>query len=99
MRAPWPWQCPCPEHEVGCDAADAAVFCPAHGTVLLAPTEDAFDHGAARSRHAVAFMLRGSSVDGAFPPLAGLGWAIVLRHMWCDVACAKIGHMVGCVVS
>jgi hypothetical protein len=32
------------EHEVGGDATDAAMFGLAHGPVLLALTEDAFDH-------------------------------------------------------
>ena len=45
--------------------ADAAMFGLAHRAVLLAPTEDAFDHRAARLRHAVAFVPRGASVDGA----------------------------------
>src|SRR5215212_8159623 len=87
------------EHEVGGDAADAAMFGLAHGAVLLAPTEYAFDHRAARLRHAIAIMLRGASVDGAFPSLAGLGRTIVLRHMRCDVAGAKIGHMIGRVIG
>jgi hypothetical protein len=30
---------------------------PAHGAVLFAPAEDAFDHRAARLRHAVAGMV------------------------------------------
>src|SRR5215213_2761613 len=87
------------EQEIGSDAADAAVFGLAHRAVLLAPTEDAFDYRATRLRHAIADMLRGASVDGAFPPLAGLGRAIVLRHMRGDVAGAKIGHMIGCVIG
>src|ERR1017187_4380444 len=46
------------ENEVGGDAAYAPMFCLAHRTVLLAPTEDAFDHRAARLRHAIAFVPR-----------------------------------------
>ena len=72
------------EHEVGGDAKDAAMLGLAHRAVLLAPAEDAFDHRAARLRHAIALVPRGACVDGAFPPPAGLGWAIVLRHMRCD---------------
>lgn len=40
------------EHEIGCNAADDAMFCFAHCAMLLAPTEDAFDHRPARLRHA-----------------------------------------------
>src|SRR5450756_2726618 len=71
----------------------------AHRTVLLAPTEDAFDHRAARLRHTIALVPRGASVDGALAAFAGLGEAIVLRHMRCDVPGAKIGHMIGRVIS
>jgi hypothetical protein len=66
------------EHEVGGDAADTAMFSLAHRTVLLAPTEDAFDHGAARLRHSIAFILRGAFVDGALATFAVFGGAIVL---------------------
>ena len=38
------------DQEVGCDAADAAMFGLAHRAVLLASTEDAFDHRPARLR-------------------------------------------------
>jgi len=71
----------------------------AHRTVLLAPTEDAFDHGAARLRHSIAFMSRGAFVDGALATFAGFGDAIVLCHMRRDVAGAKIGHMIGGVIG
>src|SRR6266436_5414513 len=37
----------------------------AHRAVLLAPAEDAFDHRPTRLRHAIAFVPRGASVDGA----------------------------------
>ncbi len=57
-----------------------------HRTVLLTPTEDAFDHCAARLRYSVAFV----PVDGALAASAGFGNAIVLRHMRCDVPGAKI---------
>jgi hypothetical protein len=33
--------------------------------VLLAPAEGAFDHRPTRLRHAIAFVPRGASVDGA----------------------------------
>lgn len=71
----------------------------AHGAVLLAPTEDAFDHGAARLRHAIALMPRGAFVDGAAAALAGFGRAIVLRHMRRDVDGAKMAHMIGGVIG
>src|SRR5258705_4094525 len=70
----------------------------AHGTVLLAPTEDALDHCPARLRHAVSLMPRGSLVDGAVAGLAGSGDGLVLRHMRCHVDGAKIGHMIGSIV-
>src|SRR5687768_2417833 len=69
----------------------------AHGAVLLAPTEDAFDHRAARLRHAVALMPRGAGVDGALAT-SGAG-IVVLRHMWCDVDGAKIGDMLARVIG
>ena len=59
--------------------ADAAMFGLAHRAVLLAPTEDAFDHGAARLRHAVALVPRGASVDGALAAFAGFGNAATLE--------------------
>src|ERR1700738_543074 len=61
------------EQEVGGDATDAAMLGFAHGAVLLAPTEDAFDHRPARLRHTVSRMPRGSFVDGAVAGLAGFG--------------------------
>ena len=36
----------------------------AHGSALLAPAEDAFDHRAARLRHAIALVARRTFVDG-----------------------------------
>src|SRR4029077_8815604 len=59
------------EQEVGSDAGDAAMFGLAHRPVLLAPAEDAFDHGPARLRHAIAFMPRGAGVDGAAAAVTG----------------------------
>jgi len=47
------------EQEVGGDASDGAMFGLAHGAMLLAPTEDAFDHRPARLRHAMALGARG----------------------------------------
>src|ERR1700704_1850855 len=78
------------EHEVGSDAKDAAMLGLAHGAMLLTPAKDAFYHRAARLRHAIALVPRGARVDGAFPPLAGLSQAIVLRDMRGDVLGAKI---------
>src|ERR1022692_871695 len=75
------------------------MFSLAHRTVLLTPTEDAFDHCAARLRYSIAFVPRGASVDGALAASTGFGNAIVLRHMRCDVPGAKIGHMIGRVVG
>jgi hypothetical protein len=67
--------------------------------VLLAPTEDAFDHRPARLRHAVTLVPRGASVDGAAAALAGRGDAVVLRHMRRDVGGAQVGHMIGGIVG
>ena len=71
----------------------------AHRAVLLAPAEDALDHRAARLRHAIAFVARGPLVDGAAAALAGLGDAVVLRHVRCDVEGAKLGHVIGRVIG
>jgi hypothetical protein len=60
------------------------MFCLAHRAVLLAPTENAFDHGAARLRHAIAFVPRGAFVDSALAIFAGLGDTVVLDL--CEVA-------------
>src|SRR6266516_161711 len=53
------------------------MFCLAHRAMLFAPAEDAFGHRPARLRHAVAFVPRGASVDGALAALAGRGDAVV----------------------
>src|ERR1700736_6053614 len=71
----------------------------AHRAVLLAPAEDAFDHRPAGLRHAIAFVPRGASVDGALTTLAGCGDAVVLRHMRRDVDGAQMGHMVSRVIG
>src|SRR5580704_10993723 len=71
----------------------------AHRAVLLAPAEDAFDHRSTRLRHAIAFVPRGASVDGAPTTLAGCGDAVVLRHMRRNVDGAQMGHMVGRVIG
>ena len=69
----------------------------AHGAVLLAPAEDAFDHRTARLRHAIAIVPRGAGVDGAAAaPDAG---AVVLRHVRRDVDGAQVGDMIGRVVG
>src|SRR5712672_2254023 len=70
----------------------------AHRAVLLAPAEDAFDHRSTRLRHAIAFVPRGASVDGAPTTLAGcrdaaarlLGFG--LEH---DLRSAALGSAVG----
>src|SRR6266567_2476925 len=59
------------EHEIASDTGYAAMFGLAHRAVLLAPAEDAFGHRPARLRHAVAFVPRGASIDGAVAALAG----------------------------
>src|SRR2546421_9941605 len=69
----------------------------APGAVLFAPAEDAFDHRAARLRHAVALMARGACVDGALAT-SGAG-AVELRHMRCDVEGAQLGDMFGGVIG
>ena len=53
------------KQEIGGDVTYAAMLGLAHGSVLLAPPEDAFGHGTACLRHAVAVVSGGSSVDGA----------------------------------
>jgi hypothetical protein len=78
------------EHEIGCNATDDAMFCFAHCAILLAPTEDAFDHRPARLRHAIALAARGPFVDGAPAALASFGDAVVLRHMRRDDEGTKI---------
>ena len=63
------------EQEIGADACDPAMLSLAQGAVLLAPAENAFDHFAARLRHAVAGMPRAAAIDGALallPVLVGL---------------------------
>jgi hypothetical protein len=87
------------EHEIGSDTGSAAMFDLAHRTMLLAPTEDAFSHRPARLRQAVAFVPRGTSVDGTLAALASCGNAVVLCHMRRDVDSAQIGHMIGRVIG
>ena len=53
------------EQQVGNDPGSATMFDLTHHTVLLTPTEDAFGLRSARLRHAIAFMPRRSSVNGA----------------------------------
>ena len=71
------------EQEVGGDASNATMFGLAHGTVLLAPTEDALDHCPARLRHAVPLsrVVRLSIAAG----LAGSSDGLVLCHKRCHV--------------
>jgi hypothetical protein len=64
------------EHEVGGDTADAAMLGLAHRAVLLAPSENAFDHRAACLRHVVAGVAGGSRIDGAATAPAGLAGCI-----------------------
>src|SRR5450759_1261770 len=54
---------------------------------------------AARLRHTIAFVPRGAFVDGTLAAFAGFADAIVLRHMRCDVAGAKIRHMLARVIG
>src|SRR3977135_955977 len=62
-----------------------AVLGLAHRAVLLAPAEDAFDPLSALLRQAITCMACGAAIDRASSQLAGLGLALVLRHMWCDI--------------
>jgi len=87
------------EQEAGGDTGDAAVLGLAHGAVLLAPAEDAFDHRAPPLRQAVARVACGALVDSAMAPFAGLGFGVVPRHMRRDVGGAQIGDMIGGVVG
>src|SRR6202047_16866 len=73
-------------HQEPCtNAGNAAVLGLAQGAVLLAPTENAFDRPAALLRQAITCMACGAAIDRASSQLAGLGRALVLRHMrsWC----------------
>src|SRR6202045_2137270 len=73
-------------HQEPCtNAGNAAVLGLAQGAVLLAPTENAFDRPAALLRQAITCMACGAAIDRASSPLAGLGRALVLRHMRCDI--------------
>jgi hypothetical protein len=74
------------EQEVSADASDPAMLGLAHGAVLLAQAENAFDHYTAGLRHAVAGMPRGATIDGTLALLSGLGGAIVLSNMRRDVS-------------
>jgi hypothetical protein len=51
------------EQEVGADAGEPAMFDLAHGAVLLAPAENAFDHLGAGLGDGIAGMARGAGVD------------------------------------
>src|SRR6202047_3736115 len=73
-------------HQEPCtNAGNAAVLGLAQGAVLLAPTENAFDRPAALLRQAITCMACGAAIDRASSQLAGLGRALVLRHMRCDI--------------
>ena len=76
------------------DTGDAAVLGLAHRAVPLAPAEDALDHLAALLRQAIALVPCRAPVDRASPPLAGLGQALVLRHMGRDVEDAQGRDMI-----
>src|ERR1700760_5126226 len=56
------------EEEVAKHAIAASVLGLAHCPVLLAPAEDAFDHGSACLRHAVTSVPGRSPIDGALTP-------------------------------
>lgn len=85
------------EQEVASDADGASMFGLAHGSVLLAPAEDALGHGTACLRHAVAVVSGGSSVDGALASVRIV--TVVLGHMGRDVHRSQLGHMVGGVIG
>lgn len=52
------------EHEVGAHGSDATMLGLAHGAVLLAPPEDALDHGPAGLGDAIGDVAGGALVDG-----------------------------------
>ena len=81
------------EHEVGGHASDAAMFGFAHGAVLLAPAEDAFDHGPTRLRHSVTGVPGGSPIDGALAPV-GIA-AVVLGDVRRNVLLPQLGDVLG----
>ena len=87
------------EHEVAGDGGDAAMLGLAHGAVLLAPAEDALDHGPARLGDAVADVAGGAFVDGAGAPPAGLGQGVVLGDVRRDVEAAQSGHVIAAVIG
>ncbi|SRR5258708_4785756 len=87
------------EQEVAGDPGETSVSGLSHGAVLLAPAEDALDHGPARPGDGVAGVARGAGVDGACAPFAGLGQAVVLRHMRRDADVAQGGDMIARVVG
>ena len=71
--------------EPSTNTGGAALLGLAHRAVLLAPTENAFDRLAALLRQAITCMACGAAIDRASSQLAGLGRALVLRHMRCDI--------------
>src|SRR5512133_2764485 len=70
----------------------------AHGTMLLAPPDNALEHRPARVRPAVPWMPCGSRVDGAVTVFAGFGDSLVLRHMRRHADGTKIGDVIGRIV-
>ena len=87
------------EQEVSRNPRDPAMLGLAHRAVLLAPAENALDHRAAGLRHAVTAMPRGAAIDGAMPPLAGLSFGVVARHMRRHSRFAQRGHMLGSIIG
>ena len=85
------------EQEVASDPGGTSMFGLAHCPVLLAPTEDAFDHGTTCLRHAVAVVPGGSSVDSALASVR-IG-DVVLGHVWRDIQRAELGDVVSGVIG
>ena len=71
----------------------------AHGAVLLAPTEDALDHGPAGLGDAIADVTGGALVDGAGAAPAGLGRSIVLRDVRRDIHAAQGAHVISAIIG
>ena len=87
------------EHEVGVDGSDAAMLGLAHGAALLAPAEEALDHGPAGLGDAIADVTGGALVDGAGPASAGPGRGIVLRDVRRDIHAAQGAHVISAVIG
>src|SRR5262249_3977916 len=81
------------------DSGDVPGLGLAHGTVLLAPAEDALDHGPARLGDAVTDVTGGALVEGAGAAPTGFALNIILRHVRRDVHLAERGHVIAAVIG